>query len=358
MTLEEVTSHREVSPDRAPVEIRELHGEDFARWNTFVETHPEGTFFHCAEWKTVIEKAFGHRTYYLYAESAGHIQGVLPLGHLRSHLFGNALMSTPFCVYGGAVAESHDARVALESAAVDLARRLNVDYLELRNQNAAHPNWIKKDLYVTFRKEIDPDPERNMLSIPRKQRRMVRQGAKAGLTSEIDTELDRFYEIYATSVRNLGTPVLPRRYFNLLREIFGDQCEVLTVTLNGRPIASVMSFYFQDTVLPYYGGSLHSARAVAGNDFMYWELMRRACERGFRIFDYGRSKKGTGAYSFKKNWGFQAVPLPYEYLLINATAVPDISPLNPRYRIFVSVWKRLPLSVSKLIGPKIAKYLG
>jgi FemAB-related protein (PEP-CTERM system-associated) len=340
------------------LQVHELRLDATARWDAFVERCPEATFFHRAGWKTVIEQAFGHRTHYLYAESAGHIQGVLPLGYIRSRLFGNALISTPFCVYGGALAESEDVRVALEKAAVELAERLNVDYLELRNQITGHPSWIRKDLYVTFRKEIDPDPERNMLSIPRKQRRMIRQGIKAGLVSEIDTHIDRFYEIYATSVHNLGTPVFSKRYFNLLKEVFGDQCELLTVTLNTRPITSVMSFYFQDTVLPYYGGSLRSARAVAGNDFMYWELMRRACERGFRIFDYGRSKKDTGAYSFKKNWGFQAIPLPYEYLLINAAAVPDVSPLNPKYRLFVSLWKRLPLSVSKLIGPMIAKYLG
>jgi FemAB-related protein (PEP-CTERM system-associated) len=205
---------------------------------------------------------------------------------------------------------------------------------------------------------MDPDPEKNLLAIPRKQRRMVRQGIKAGLSAEIDLDVGRFYEIYATSVRNLGTPVFSRKYFEILREVFGAECQVLTVIRGGRAISSVLSFYFRDEVLPYYAGSVPAARQVAGNDFMYWELMRRACAQGIRVFDYGRSKKGTGSYSFKKNWGFEPKPLSYQYLLINAKSVPDMSPLNPRYRLLIKLWSHMPLSISKWMGPIIARNLG
>ncbi len=340
------------------VQIRQLQPNDLPRWDAFVTGCPEATFFHRAGWQQVLERAFGHDAYYMYAEADGRIEGILPLGHLRSRLFGNALVSLPFCVYGGVAATSDTARAALEHAARELAERLNVDYLELRNCTPRHPDWMRKDLYVTFRKTLDPDMEKNYLAIPRKQRAMVRKGIDAGLQGALDDDIGRFYDAYADSVRRLGTPVFSKKYFQALKDVFGPDCEVLTITRNGHVISSVMSFYFRDEVLPYYGGGTREAREVAGNDFMYWELMRRACERGLRVFDYGRSKKGTGSYSFKKNWGFAPEPLHYEYWLVKAKAVPDVNPLNPKYRLFIEAWKRLPLALTKLVGPWISRNLG
>ena len=351
-----------------PVEIKELDNKSMSNWDAFVDTCPEATFFHRAGWKKAIEVGMGHRAHFLYAERNGVIEGVLPMGHVSSFLFGNALMSSPFCVYGGIAASSDMARAALHKAAEELALRLGVDYLEMRSMDVAEPElsspqsssqeWLLKELYVTFRKEIDADEEKNLLSIPRKQRAVVRKGIKAGLTSEIDTGIHRFYDAYAERVRNLGTPVFPKRFFSVLRDVFGEACEILTVVKDGRTISSVMSFYFRDEVLPYYGGGTSEARAVKGNDFMYWELMRRSGERGIRVFDYGRSKIGTGSYSFKKNWGFEPQPLKYEYLLVKAREIPDVNPLNPKYRLFINAWKRLPLPVSKFIGPFISRNLG
>ncbi len=340
------------------MQIRRLDAADATRWDAFVTACPEATFFHRAGWAEVLRLAFGHDAHFLYAEADGVIQGVLPLGHIRSRLFGNALISTPFCVLGGAVGDEA-ARVILEQAAIDLARSLRVDALELRHSQPRHPDWpAKRDLYVNFRKAIDPDPEVNLKAIPRKQRAMVRKGIEAGLQGEIDEGVDRLYVAYSESVRNLGTPVFSRRYFQTLKAVFGADCEVLTVTHHRQTVASVMSFYFRDQVLPYYGGGTALARDLKGNDFMYWEVMRRACERGVRVFDYGRSKIGTGSYSFKKNWGFTPEPLHYEFQLVTATELPDINPLNPKYRLFIEAWKRLPLPVSRWIGPLLSRSLG
>ena len=338
--------------------VRRLAGENKARWDAFVERCPEATFFHRAGWQEVIERAFGHRTYFLYAEADGQIEGVLPLAEIRSWLFGHSLVALPFCVYGGIAASSERARVALDAEADRLAQQLGVSHLEYRSIDAKHPDWAHKELYVTFRKPIDPDPEKNMLAIPRKQRAMVRKGIKAELTGHLDDDIERFFTAYSTSVHRLGTPVFSKRYFAILREVFGRDCEVLTITQGERLIASVLSFYFRDEVLPYYGGGTDLARDVAGNDFMYWDLMRRACERGLRIFDYGRSKLGTGSYDFKKNWGFEPAPLSYEYKLYGNAQVPDHNPLNPKYRLFIETWKKLPLGVANLIGPHVVKNLG
>ncbi len=233
------------------VQVRELQPVDFSRWDEFVSGCAEATFFHRAGWKTVIERAFGHRTKFLYAEAGGRIEGVLPLAEMKSILFGHALVSLPFCVYGGIAAESERARRALDEAAGALAEEWRVDHLEYRSLAPHHPEWAHTDLYVTFRKAIDPDVERNLSEIPRKQRAMVRKGIKAGLKSETDEGVERFFAAYAHSVHRLGTPVFSKRYFQTLREVFGPDCEVLTVTGDGRLVASVMSFYFRDEVLPY-----------------------------------------------------------------------------------------------------------
>ena len=198
-----------------------------------------------------------------------------------------------------------------------------------------------------------------MKEIPRKQRAMVRKAIQQELQSHVEDNIDAVYEAYSESVRNLGTPVFAKKYFQILKQVFSDECENLVITTKtGELVAGVLSFYFKDQVLPYYGGGTSLARAVKGNDFMYWELMRRSAERGIAIFDYGRSKKGTGSYSFKKNWGFTPEPLNYEYYLVNAKEVPNVNPLNPKYKIFINIWKNLPIAVTKTVGPFISRNLG
>ena len=342
----------------AAVTVRALDGSPDARWDAYVLAHPEATFFHRCGWKRVIEQAFGHRTHFLLAERGGAIVGVLPLAEINSRLFGHSLGSLPFCAYGGIVADDAAAQQALDHAAQTLAQQRQVGALEYRNQTAQHADWPTKDLYVTFKKTIEPETEANMNAIPRKQRAMVRKGIKAGLTGEIDADTTRFFQAYSASVHRLGTPVFSRTFFRLLKSEFGDDCEVLTIVLDGEVIASVMSFYFRDEVLPYYGGGVDAARAVAGNDFMYWELMRRACERGLKVFDFGRSKRGTGSFDFKKNWGFEPTPLHYEYFLVKDSEVPEINPLNPKYSLFIKAWKKMPLALANVIGPHIVKNLG
>ena len=347
----------EASSDTA-VRVGTLSEAEAPRWDAFVERCPEATFCHRAGWEEVIRRAFGHETCYLYAERGGQIEGVLPLARIKSWLFGHSLVSVPFCVYGGIAAETDAAREALDGAAQRRAAALGVDHLEYRHRAPRHPEWPTLGLYATFRKPLAPEVEANFSAIPRKQRRMVRQGVKAGLSSAWESDLDRFFAVYARSVHRLGTPVFPRRYFRLLAEVFGDDCRVLSVGHKGKPVASVLAFYFRDEVLPYYGGGLPAAREVAGYDFLYWELMRRACEAGYRVFDFGRSKRGTGAYHFKRNWGFEPQPLHYEFALYRRSEVPQRHPLNPRYQRAIRLWRRLPLPVANAIGPYVARNLG
>lgn len=198
-----------------------------------------------------------------------------------------------------------------------------------------------------------------MLAIPRKQRAMVRKGIKNGLKSEIDASVDRFFTLYADNVHRHGTPGLSRRYFQELQREFGSDCEVLTVVgPDGQLLSSVLSFYFRDEVLPYYAGDDEAARDLAANDFKYWELMRRSCERGLKVFDYGRSKQGTGPYAFKKNWGFEPTGLHYEYRLYKRDGVPQNNPSNPKYQLMIKTWRKLPRVFVNWLGPHVVRSLG
>ena len=339
--------------------VRKLEASTMNRWDDYVQRAEGATFFHRAGWKTVLESAFGHQTYFLYAEDEEKIVGILPLAQVKSVIFGNALSSLPFCVYGGIVADNDLAAEALRREACRIADDLKVEALELRNKEASNANWPVKELYYTFRKAIDPDEDVNLKAIPNRQRAMVRKGIKEGLQSEWDVATSRLYRVYSESVRNLGTPVFSAKYLRILMEVFEDDCSVLMITHEGQDVAAVMNFYFRDEVIPYYGGSTSAARTIKGvNHFMYWELMRRSGQQGYRLFDFGRSKAGTGPYSFKKNFGFEPQPLPYEYYLVKSLVMPDVNPLNPRYRLMINVWSKLPLPVANFFGPFLARVLG
>ncbi len=341
--------------------VHSLSSGDIAAWDAYVHAHPKATFFHRAGWQEVIETSFGHRTHFVLARQNGEICGVLPLVHIKNILFGNRLVSTPFCVQGGPLVSNDAARRALDNFATALADELNVEFIEYRSEEASNLSWTTKDdLYFIFRREIDASPELNLKAIPRKQRAVVRKAIKADeLRDEIDDHPDRFYGVYANSVRNLGTPVFSKKYCRVLKSVFGDDCEFLTILNgNGLPVSSVMQFYFRDVVLPYYGGGTPQARSTGAYSFMYWRSTCRAAERGIRLFDFGRSKKDTGAFAFKKNWGFDPKPLHYEYRLRSGVPLPDVNPLNPKYHLMINTWKRLPLPVANLIGPPLFQAIG
>jgi FemAB-related protein (PEP-CTERM system-associated) len=342
--------------------IRPLDDAAAPAWDAFVRAHPRGSFFHLAAWAGVIARSFRHTPHYLMAERDGAVVGILPLVHVRTRLFGSSLISNPFCVYGGPLGEDAATVQALADFAATLMPKARAPVMEFRFVEPPAQEMpglaTRSDLYVTFRKAIEASDEANMKAIPRKQRAMVRKGIELGLASEVDSDTKRLHAVYAESVRNLGTPVFARRYFDDLAATFRDALDIVTITDAGTPIASVMNFYFRDEVLPYYGGGTAAARSRYGSDFMYWEVMRRAAARGARLFDYGRSKLGTGSFAFKKNWGFAPAPLHYQFRLAPGASIPDLNPLNPKYRLFIAAWKKLPLPVANLVGPHIVRGVG
>ena len=346
------------------VRIRPLDESNALAWDAFVRARPEGTFFHLSAWARVISQSFCHSTHYALAEQDGAVVGVLPLARMKTLLFGDLLASTPYCVYGGALAATPEGAAALEAHALQLQAKLRTPCLEYRRLGGPDQGWVERPaLYYTFRKAIvamTGDEAKDMAAnIPRKQRAEVRKGSKRGLEIRTDSDVDALFHVYAESVRNLGSPVFPKRYFSALLEAFPDESDITTVLHDGRAVASVLSFHFKQEVLPYYGGGTREARGLAAADVMYWEVMRRAAQqRGATLFDFGRSKADTGAFAFKKNWGFEPQQLHYCYRLAPGAKVPDNNPNNPKYRHFISAWKHLPLPVANAIGPHLVRGLG
>lgn len=323
-------------------------------WDSYVNTNPNGTFFHLSGWKSALEKAFGYKSHYIYAESDGKICGILPLFLIKNLLSGKALVSLPFSVYGGVYADNEEIAKLLLREAERITKEEDANYLELRNKIASTNGMPTRDIYATFIKELPKDKKDCLEKMPRKSRAACRKGLSFGLEARVGIDLLReFYQIYAVSVRNLGSPVFPFSFLENLAHEFKENTTVLSVTYENKPIASVFTFLYKDTVMPYYAGALPQYFKYQPNNVMYLKLMEYGVENGFRYFDFGRSKKGTGSYDFKAFFGFEPQTLYYQYYLNKINALPDASSLNPKVSLAVQVWKRLPVWLTKIIGPRI-----
>ncbi len=353
-----MTMHRPI----AALLVRNGEPGDAARIERFVRDDPLGTPFHLPAWSAAVARGCRQRAHYLLAEQGGEIAGVLPLTELHSALFGRALVSAGFAVDGGILARSAEAAESLAAAAWSLAGRLSCPGVELRGGVLPGAGWhVSNGTYAGFVRPLAGDDTAELAQIPRKQRAEVRRALGFDLTVETGRgERDRaaHYAVYAESVRNLGTPVFPRRLFDAVLDGLGADADILTVRREGAPLASVLSLYHQGTVMPYWGGGTAAARTWRANDLMYFALMRHARERGCTRFDFGRSKFGTGAFAFKKNWGFEPRPLTYATRTADGAAPREVNPLSPRYRLQVAAWRHLPLALANRIGPVISRGLG
>ncbi len=329
-----------------------------ARWDEFVASQPSGTVFHLSAWADVMGNAFGHKTHYITVADGLQLQGILPLVELKSRVFGHSLISTAFCVGGGPLARDEESRARLLQEAERLGRSLSVGYIELRDTATSEGWTAKDDLYAGFERELIADEAQNLLQIPRKQRAVVRKAIEGNFRVTTDNDLDTFYALFSRTVRDHGTPAFSKKFFREILNAFRGNADILTVWQGDQPLSSVLSYYFRDRVYPYFTGSNPEARVAGTNDLMYWKLMRHAVARGSTIFDFGRSKVGTGPYAFKKNWGFEPRPIAHQFMLIGRDSLPNLNPTNPRYAQAIEIWRRLPLPLANFISPFISRNLG
>ncbi|WP_416194992.1 FemAB family XrtA/PEP-CTERM system-associated protein [Sphingopyxis sp.] len=338
---------------------------DGAAWDAYVAAHPDATPFHSRAWCEAITLATGHQCHLVTARAAdGALTGLLPLHHVRSPLFGQALVGSGFAVDGGILADDPAIAATLSAGVADMARTLGVPSVELRGGALPEGDgWCREaDVYAGFVRDLAADDDSELLAIPRKQRAEVRKALASELRVTTGRDADErrdHYHVYATSVRNLGTPVFPRSLFDAVLDAFGTDADILTVRDGGgRAVASVLSLYWRGTVMPYWGGGLAEARGLRANELMYYALMGHARRRGAMRFDFGRSKLGTGPYAYKKNWGFEPRSLVYARWLAPGEKPRDTNPNSAKYRLQVDLWKRLPLWAANRVGPLIARGLG
>jgi FemAB-related protein (PEP-CTERM system-associated) len=341
-----------------PPDVKPFESHIAERWDRFVVEHSRSSFFHLTGWKRVIERTFGYRPRYFYCECKGKITGIAPFFSISNWLVGRCILSIPLAAYGGIVAEDEETEWALLHHVKQIAVSEQVDYLELRHHQGGLRNGFHANpLYVTFSTPLFPAAEANRQRLPKDTRYMIRKAEKSGLRVQTGfAQIHDFYSLFAQSMRRLGTPVFPSRLFRNLVEEFPKHTQLMLVYNGSQPVTGVLSFFFGDTILPYYAGASPEAPSLAANNFMYWELIKWAGEQGFRCFDFGRSKKGTGSFAFKSQWNMDMKPLDYQVFLVKRDTVPNFSPLNPKFEMAIRVWQKLPLLVTKWLGPSVVRW--
>jgi serine/alanine adding enzyme len=324
-----------------------------------VDATPTSSLYHLYGWRHVIEETFGHRTFYLSAVENSRIVGVFPFVRLKSFAFGHMLVSLPFFNYGGICAESEDARRALLHGAVDVAKATDADFLEIREEREWSEGLPCKTAKVSMRLKLPASGDELWKSIGAKLRNQVQRPRKEGMTASIGREesLDDFYDVFAANMRDLGTPVYPKAFFRNILRRFPDRTWITTVHFGRTPVAAGFLAGFKDRLEIPWASSLREHNRFSPNMLLYWRSLEFACEQGYGTFDFGRSSPGEGTFRFKEQWGATPRQLYWYYWLPNGTEMPQVNPKNPKYRAAIATWQRLPIGLTRRLGPKIVKYL-
>lgn len=332
---------------------------DAQAWVQFVEQHAECSNYHRLGWKRVIENSFGWPTFYLMSEDAGRTCAILPLVWQRSKIFGSFLTSLPFLNCGGVIAENRPAMELLVTKAIAIAKENGADYLELRQRANPGLDLPTKTHKVAMILPTQADSESMWTALPHKVRTDIRKSVKAGLEAQFGGVefLDTFYEIFAKNMRDLGTPVYARRFFSEILKIFPNDSYICVVRHQDKAIAASFLSEYRGTIEALWSSSLYEFGSLKPNMFLYWSILCFAGQKGFQFFDFGRSSVGSGTYRFKKQWGSQEIPLHWVYWVPEGSRLPELNAENRRYQLAIKVWQKLPVAVTKLIGPSIVKCL-
>ncbi|MFN0205001.1 MAG: FemAB family XrtA/PEP-CTERM system-associated protein [Planctomycetota bacterium] len=341
------------------LQITRASAADFEELDAWTLASPQSYFWHRPAWMRAVCKVFGTPDYTLIARAGGRIAGVLPMAECETLTLRHNLVSVPYGVYGGPAGDTNEIEIALVEEAKKIAKHEGVGCIELRQRSQRVGGLAESDLYVTFERDLPAKPEDALLMLPRKARAAARQGRdKFKLTFDEGLWfLDDFYRLFSQNKRHLGSPPLPREFFDILCEELKGNVFLHIVRHEVKPVAGVLSFSFRDTLLPYYSGGLAAYEPMQCNNFLYWKLMEWGVERGFKRFDFGRSRLESGPYHFKKNQGFEPERLHYAFHLVKSRRVPKFNPSNPAFDLPRKVWQRLPLPVHEWMGKHLSRYL-
>ena len=341
--------------------VRYVEPGDSASWERFVETRPGTTAYHQLGWKCIVEEAFGHRTHYLLAEDEqGTMTGILPIVEFKSLLFGNYMVSLPFVNYGGLCSDDDESAERLLQFAIEIAGKQGASHIEFRDQKPAEHGLPVKTSKASMVMGLPQQAEQLWDAFPHKLRSQIRRPQKEGLYARTGgkEELGSFYTVFSVNMRDLGTPVYSKRFFETILDTFPNSTWICTV-YNDRqiPLASGFLIEFKGIVEIPWASSLREYNRVSPNMLLYWTALEHSCKRGAKSFDFGRSSPDSGTYKFKQQWGANPKMLYWHYWLRDGGPMPELNPKNPKYRIAINLWKRLPLAMTKLFGPAIVKNL-
>lgn len=340
--------------------IRLYQEEDEKRWEAYVAASINATAYHQLGWKRVVEASFGHRTRYLLSEDArGRIDGILPMVQLKSLLFGNFFVSLPYFNYGGICADRAECAGPLLREAIRVTREEGAAHLEIRETAPLEGGLPFKSTKVSMRLALPSSPEALWSSFSSKLRSQIRKPQKEGFSVRIggEEELDAFYRVFSINMKHLGTPVYPRGFFREIFRVFIGSAFICVVYNKKEPVAAGFLIGFKETMEIPWASSLREYNRLAPNMLLYWSVLSFAIERGYHLFDFGRSTPGEGTYQFKAQWGAMPHPLYWYYWLRKGGSLPELNPKNPKYRVAIEIWRRLPLTITQWVGPRIVRNL-
>jgi len=327
-------------------------------WEAFVEARPVASLSHAGPWLSVISHALGHQGRSLVAERESEVCGVLPMVLLKHRLFGTFHVSLPWLDYGGVLADDAETVRTLLEAATAQARADGASFIELRTVEKVQPDLPTREEKVTFWLSLG-QADAVWKGLDPKVRNQVRKAQKAGLTCHFGREelLPDFYDVFTRNMRDLGTPVWGINFFQNILEALPKTAEIALIRLGDKTVGGGLVLSFKDTVYMPSASSLRQYLHLCPNNLLYWEVIKRACDNGYRTFDFGRSTVGSGTYQFKKQWGAAVKPLHWQYILLKGDQIPRLNPSNPKFRLAVAAWKRLPLPIANCLGPRIVRNL-
>lgn len=336
--------------------VGEYRGER-SEWDRFVRQQVGWTSFHLFGWARVIDRAFGHECCLLAATELGELRGVLPLVRVRSRWFGHFLVSMPFANYGGPLG-SEDAASALAEHAVNLARDTEVDFLELRcRQQYPLDLTLSKRKITSVMERLPQGGEAVWKHLPTKMRTKIRKPMKAGLAFEHGAEhLDNFYLVWSENMRDLGTPALPRKFFEVIVSEFSDEVTVGCVYSGRRPVGAGFGFHWANEFEITWSSALARCRHLRASFFLHWKFIEYAAELGVERYNFGRSSPGSGTHQFKQQWGTTDQQL-WWYNWARGAAAKTPSPTDAKYAWGPRIWRKLPLGLARLIGPRVVKFI-
>ena len=337
--------------------IENCSQQEAEQWDQYLENHPEANFYQRYGWKEINEKNFGHECFYQAVKQDGKLIGVFPVVFIKSRIFGKILCSMPFVNFGGICSDSDSITDLLLKESEQLSKRCQANYLEIRSikkYSDELPGSLHK---ISMTIDLDSDPDVLWSAFKSKHRTNIRRVYKDNVHVKQGSHelLDSFYNLLSRSWKGLGTPIYRKNYFKHILDTFPDETRIFVAYQNDTPIATAFNGYYKNTVEGMWAGALPEHRSTQVNYVLYWEMIKDACEKGFKHYHLGRSTVDTGAEAFKKKWNAYSKQLYWQYILSNQSDIPQLNVSNPKFEIAIKVWKQLPLPVTTSIGPLLAR---